>query len=82
MVTKSLKVAGVYTQTQADSRYVNKSVGGMTLIVPTSVTGTGGTLNPNGSVSLSSVGTSGITINGCFTSAYNNYEIIFIKLRY
>lgn len=66
-------VADVYTQTQSDARFVNKNVGGLNLVVPTSVTG--GTVSANGQVTIGSAVTS-IAVNGVFTSAYDNYRIL------
>jgi hypothetical protein len=67
-------VADVYTQTQSDARFVNKNVGGLNLVVPTSVTG--GTLNANGAITVGSAVTS-VVVNGAFSAAYDNYEIIW-----
>lgn len=50
---------------------------GMDLITPTSVAGTGVTLS--GSVVTIS-GASTISVNGCFTSAYANYYLVFSGL--
>jgi len=61
-----------YTQTQSDAKYVNKNVGGLNLVVPTSVTG--GTLAANGQVTFS--GATTVDINGCFTSTYDTYRIL------
>ena len=70
-------VADVYTQTQSDARFVNKSVGGLNLVVPTSTSvGSGSSsISVNGGVSFS--GASSIQVNGCFTSSYANYYIVF-----
>ena len=65
-------VADVYTQTQSDARFVNRSVGGLTQVVPTSVTG--GTLAANGQVTFS--GATTVDVNGCFTSTYDTYKIL------
>jgi hypothetical protein len=65
-------VADVYTQTQSDARFVNKNVGGLTQIIPTSVTG--GTLGANGQITFS--GSSSVSIDGVFTSSYENYKIV------
>ena len=65
-------VADVYTQTQSDARFVNRNVGGLNLVVPTSVTG--GTVSANGAVTFTSANP--ITINGCFNSTYENYKLI------
>ena len=65
-------VADVYTQTQSDARFVNKNVGGLNLVVPTSVTG--GTLATNGAITFSA--SSGVSVNGCFNTTYDNYRMI------
>lgn len=65
-------VSDVYTQSQSDARFVNKSVGGLNLVIPTSVTG--GTVSTNGQIALSSATT--VTIDGVFSSSYANYLII------
>jgi hypothetical protein len=66
-------VADVYTQTQSDARFVNKSVGGLNLVIPTSATN--GTVGANGSVTIgNAVGS--VTVNGVFSAAYDNYKII------
>lgn len=52
---------------------------GLELVVPTSVTTTGGgstaTINANGSVSCTSC--TSLSLNGVFGSTYDNYQIIF-----
>jgi hypothetical protein len=52
---------------------------GLSLITPTSVAATGGTVSigANGTVSFSGIGTSGISLNGVFNSTYTNYKIVF-----
>lgn len=47
---------------------------GMDLITPTSVAGSGVTLS-GGAVSFSASST--VSVNGCFTSAYENYVVVF-----
>lgn len=65
-------VGDTYTQGAADAKFVNKNVGGLNLVVPTSVTG--GTLGANGQITFS--GASSVSIDGVFTSAYENYKIV------
>ena len=65
-------VADVYTQTQSDARFVNRNVGGLNLVIPTSVTG--GTLATNGAVTFSA--SSGVSVNGCFNTTYDNYRMV------
>ena len=50
---------------------------GLSLITPTSIAATGGsgTISTTGAVSFTSA--SAISLNGCFTSTYDNYRIIF-----
>jgi hypothetical protein len=47
---------------------------GLWRVSPTTVAGTGVTLNTNGTVSFT--GSSTVSLNGCFTSKYTNYKII------
>ena len=69
-------VADVYTQTQSDARFVNRNVGGLNLVVPASVSVGSGSfaLSANGQVTFT--GASSVSINGCFSSTYDNYQII------
>jgi hypothetical protein len=53
----------------------NGAAGGMDLITPTSVAGSGVTLS-GGQVNMSAVATA-VNINGCFTSAYDNYMMVW-----
>jgi hypothetical protein len=62
-----------YTQAQADAKYVNKTVGGLNLVVPTGATG--GTVGTNGAVTIGSA-VSSVTVNGAFNATYDNYKII------
>lgn len=66
-------VADVYTQTQSDARFVNRNAGGLTQVIPTSVTG--GTVSANGAVTIGS-SVSSVTVNGAFNSTYDNYRIV------
>jgi len=72
-------VADVYTQTQSDARFVNKNVGGLNLIVPTGITN--GTVSANGAITINS-GVTSVTINGAFSSTYDNYRLMFNKIKY
>lgn len=49
-------------------------IAGLKLIKPTSVAGTGVSMSTTGKVTFTS--STSISINGCFTSTYNNYLII------
>lgn len=53
---------------------------GLVQIVPTSVSGTGSTLSSKGTVSVSSGGSS-VTIEGCFNSDFQDYEVIVSNWR-
>jgi hypothetical protein len=53
---------------------------GMWKITPTSVSGTGATIAPDGSVLVASGGTS-VTLEGVFSAKYQNYEVIFSNWR-
>jgi hypothetical protein len=46
---------------------------GLTGIIPTSVAGTGVVLNANGQITFTTA--TAINVNGCFTSAFDTYEI-------
>ena len=69
-------VADVYTQTQSDARFVNRSVGGLNLVVPTSVTVGSGSfaLSANGQITFTGADT--VTLNNCFSSTYDTYRIL------
>lgn len=47
---------------------------GLFPVIPTSVAGSGVTLNASGKITFNTAST--VSINGCFTSAYENYQII------
>ena len=72
--TQSQADARYYTQAQSDANYVNKNVGGLNLVVPTGATG--GTVGANGAVTVGSA-VSSVTVTGAFSSAYENYKIIY-----
>jgi hypothetical protein len=63
-------VANTYTQSQVDG--LLDSYVGLRLITPTSVTG--GTIGTTGAVTFS--GASSVSLNGVFSSAYDNYRIV------
>jgi hypothetical protein len=66
-------VANTYTQSQVDGLVTSANDAiGMKLIVPSSVTG--GTASSTGAVSFSS--TSSVSLNGVFSSTYQNYRMI------
>ena len=64
--------ANTYTKSEADGLFAN----GLQLVVPTSVTvGSGsGSVSSAGAVTFS--GASSVSINGCFTSNYDNYRVV------
>jgi len=63
-----------YTQSAADAKFVSAVNNGMFLVKPTSVTG--GTLGANGAITVGS-GVTSVVVNGAFSSAYTDYEIIW-----
>jgi len=63
-------VANTYTQAQVDG--LLDSYVGLRLITPTSATN--GTVGATGAVTFS--GVSSVSLNGCFTSTYQNYQIL------
>jgi hypothetical protein len=66
-------IGDTYGQAAADSKFVNKTVGGLNLIIPTGATG--GTVSANGAVTIGS-GVSFVSITGAFSAAYDNYKIV------
>jgi hypothetical protein len=72
-------VGDTYTQGAADAKFVSKNVGGLNLVIPTSVTG--GTVSANGAVTINS-GVTSININGVFSATYDNYRLMFNKIKY
>ena len=67
-------IGDAYGQAAADARFVNRNVGGLSLVVPTSVTG--GTVNANGAITVGSAVTS-VAVGGAFSATYDNYEILW-----
>jgi hypothetical protein len=67
-------VANAYTKTETDS--VAAAAAGLRMVVPTSITvGSGtGSVSANGTITFS--GASSISVNGCFSSTYDNYLIV------
>ena len=68
-------VANAYTKSETDS--VAAAAAGMRLVVPTSVSvGSGsGSVGSSGTVTFS--GATSVSLNGCFTSTYEIYKIVF-----
>ena len=62
-----------YTQSQADAKYVNKTVGGLNLVIPTGATG--GTVSANGAVTIGSA-VSSVAVTNAFSATYDSYKII------
>ena len=69
------QAAGI-TAATASATYAPVAAGGLVQIVPTSIATTGGSgsISSTGAVSFTSA--SAISLNGCFTSTYDNYKII------
>jgi hypothetical protein len=65
------------TQSSASTVYQTKATAGLTLITPTSIANTSGTasIGANGTITFS--GASTISLNGVFSSTYDNYRLIF-----
>jgi hypothetical protein len=76
-LTKTSASGTYLTQSSASTTYAPVAAGGLVQIVPTSITATGGSgsISSTGAVSFTSA--SAIGINGCFTSTYDDYRIIF-----
>ena len=84
--TQPFNVADTYTTTQADNKFLTQvsasttyapvAAGGLVQIVPTSISATGGSgsISATGAVSFTSA--SSISLNGVFSSTYDNYRII------
>ena len=68
-------VANAYTKTETDG--IAAAAAGLRMVVPTSVAvGSGtGSVDAIGNVTFS--GASSVSVNGCFTTTYDNYRIIF-----
>ena len=68
--------ASYLTTASANALYAPVAAGGLVQITPTSVTATGGSgsISATGAVSFTSA--SAISLNGCFTSSYRNYQIV------
>lgn len=71
----AIELTDVYTKSVSDGKYSTLTRQGMFNVVPTSVTG--GTVAANGEITIGSAVTS-IVVNGCFSSAYDNYKILFL----
>jgi hypothetical protein len=63
-------VANTYTQSQVDGLLADYA--GLRLLTPTSADN--GTIGTSGAVSFTSA--SSVSLNGCFTSTYNNYKVL------
>jgi hypothetical protein len=64
------------TDAEVAATYQTKSATGLTLLIPSSITATGGSgsIGSNGTVSFTSA--SAISLNTVFNSSYNNYKIL------
>lgn len=58
------------------SAWVNVTTG-LVPIIPTSVAGAGATLGPSGKVTFSAA--TSVSVNGCFTAAFDNYRIVLLS---
>ena len=81
-------VADVYTEAESDAKYLTQvsasstyapvAAGALIQIVPTSIATTGGSatssISATGAVSFASA--SAISLNGCFSSTYDNYRLM------
>jgi hypothetical protein len=70
-------VSNVYTQATSDAKYATNARTGMSLVVPTSVSVGSGSFALSSNGQLTFTGASSVSLNGCFTSAYDNYKITF-----
>jgi hypothetical protein len=70
----AIELTDVYTKSVSDSKYSTLARQGMFNVVPNSVTG--GTISANGEITIGS-GVTSIAVNGCFSSIYDNYKILF-----
>jgi hypothetical protein len=73
----AIELTDVYTKSVSDSKYDTKASNGLNLVIPTGVVvGSGtGTVSANGQINFS--GASSVRIDNCFTTAYDNYKVIF-----
>ena len=76
-LTKTSASSTYLSQSSASTTYAPVAAGGLVQLVPTSIAATGGSgsISSTGAVSLTSA--SAISLNGCFTTTYDNYRIIF-----
>jgi hypothetical protein len=70
------QAAGI-TAATASATYAPVASGGLVQIVPTSIATTGGSGSISATGAISFTSASAINLNGCFTSSYDNYKIIF-----
>lgn len=71
-------VSNVYTQTQSDSKYSPKTATGLNLVVPTSVSVGSGSASVATNGAITFTGASSVSMDGCFSSTYENYIINFV----
>jgi hypothetical protein len=68
-------VTGLDSEASSDLGSKLDTAGGLVMVTPTTIANSGGTASlTNGAVSFS--GVSSVSLNGCFTSAYDNYRIL------
>jgi hypothetical protein len=77
-LTQSSASSTYLTQSSASTTYAPVAAGGLVQIVPTSIATTGGSatssISSTGAVSFASA--SAISLNGCFSSSYDNYRLM------
>lgn len=74
MAISLVAVGGKITAALMNSVITRANAQGTTGIIPTTVAGTGVALGTNGQVTITAATTA--SINGCFTSTYDNYRVV------
>jgi hypothetical protein len=69
-------VSNVYTQATSDAKYATIARSGQFIVVPTSVDVGSGSFALSSNGQLTFTGASSVSLNGCFTSTYDSYQII------
>jgi len=75
MAISSVAVGGKITAAFINLIIAQVNAQGYTAVIPTSVAGTGVTVGAAGKVSFSA--STAVSVNGCFTSTYDNYLLVF-----
>ena len=69
-------VTGLDSEGSSDLNTKLEAAGGLVMVTPTTIANTGGTATLTaGAVAVT--GVTSISLNGCFTSAYENYKVVF-----